>query len=317
MATAPAKLILCGEHAVVYGRPAIALPLADVRATATVTANYSTNEPIINAPDLGGRWSIAERPDDPLSGLVKTVIERFGISPQIEITIRSAIPIASGMGSGAAIATAIVRELLALSGQTLPPAVIAGLVYESERGYHGTPSGIDNTVVAFEQPIWFQRRSNLPPLIEPVAINVPLTFVVGDTGIRSPTRLPVGAVRERWQADPVRYEALFDQVAALVVAAREALATGDVPALGHLLNTNHELLREIGVSSTELDQLTAAACAAGALGAKLAGGGWGGVMIALTTPDRATDIATALRAAGATNTLVTTIAPAAAFFSDR
>lgn len=308
MATAPAKLILCGEHAVVYGRPAIALPLADIRATATVTPLPPGSGPLISAPDLGGQWRVAERPDEPLSGLVMAVIERLGVPADIEITIRSAIPIASGLGSGAAIATAIVRELLAHSGQTLLPAAISELVYESERGYHGTPSGIDNTVVAFEQPIWFQRRPSLPPLIEPLPIGAPLTLVVGDSGVRSPTRLPVGAVRERWQADPARYEALFDQVGALVEQARAALAKGDAARLGPLLSANHELLREIGVSSPELDRLVAAAQAAGALGAKLAGAGWGGVMLALTTPEQAATIAGALRTAGAANALVTTIA---------
>lgn len=308
MATAPAKLILCGEHAVVYGRPAIALPLADIRATATVAPLPKGSGVLINAPDLGGQWRVTDRPDEPLSELVMTVIEQFHIPTDIEITIRSAIPIASGMGSGAAIATAIVRELLTYCGQTLSPAAISELVYASERGYHGTPSGIDNTVVAFEQPIWFQRRSSLPPLIEPLPIGAPLTLVVGDSGVRSPTRLPVGAVRERWQADPTRYEALFDQVGALVTQAREALVRGDAAALGPLLNANHELLREIGVSSTELDHLVAAARAAGALGAKLAGAGWGGVMLALTTPEQAAAITAALRTAGAASAMVTTIA---------
>ncbi len=308
MATAPAKLILCGEHAVVYGRPAIALPLADIRASAMITPAQPGGGPIIAAPDLGGQWRVADRPADPLSGLVMTLIERFGAPADVMITIRSAIPIASGMGSGAAIATAITRALLACAGVTLPAQTISELVYESERGYHGTPSGIDNTVVAFEQPIWFQRRPQPPPLIEPVQIGAPLTLVVGDSGVRSPTRLPVGALRERWHADPPRYEALFDQVAALVTAVRAALANGAVDAIGPLLNANHELLREMGVSSPELDRLVTAARAAGALGAKLAGAGWGGVMLALTTPDQASGIAEALRAAGAANALITTIA---------
>ncbi|WP_298817269.1 mevalonate kinase [Chloroflexus sp.] len=311
MATAPAKLILCGEHAVVYGRPAIALPLSDLRASATVKPALAGNGPIINAPDLGGRWRVADRPDEPLSGLIMALIDRFGVPANIEITIRSSIPIASGMGSGAAIATAITRELLAYCGQSLPAATISELVYESERGYHGTPSGIDNTVVAFEQPIWFQRRTVPPHLIEPLPIGAPLTLVVGDTGVRSPTRLPVGAVRERWQADPDRYEVLFDQVAELVRQARVALAEGNALKLGPLLDANHELLREIGVSSPELDRLTAAARAVGALGAKLAGAGWGGVMLALTVPEQAESVAAALRAAGAVNAFITTIAAVA------
>ncbi len=308
MATAPAKLILCGEHAVVYGRPAIALPLTDLRATATVTPAPAGSGPLIRAPDLGGQWRVTECPNEPLSALVLKIAEQFHIPTDIEITIHSVIPIASGMGSGAAIATAIVRELLAVGGQTVPTATIAELVYESERGYHGTPSGIDNTVVAFEQPIWFQRRPSLPPLIEPVTIGTPLTLVIGDSGVRSPTRLPVGAVRERWQAEPERYEALFDHVGEIVTAARTVLAQGDVAALGPLLDANHALLCEIGVSSPELNRLTDAARAAGALGAKLAGAGWGGVMVALTTPDQATTIAAALRTAGAVQTFITTIA---------
>ena len=102
----------------------------------------------------------------------------------------------------------------------------------------------------------------------------PLTLLIGDSGVRSPTHMPVGEVRAGWQADPVRYEALFDAIAALVARARSALAQGDIPALGALLDENHNLLRQVGVSSDDLDRLVAAARAAGALGAKLSGAGW-------------------------------------------
>ena len=143
------------------------------------------------------------------------------------------------MGSGAAVATAIARALAAHLGRQLTPSEISPLVYASEQRFHGTPSGIDNTVIAYEQPIWFQRTeirdwrsgsgdaspqspiSDLqPPLIEPITIASPFTLLIGETGVRSATRLPVGEVRRRWQADPARYEALFDQVGAIVMQAR-------------------------------------------------------------------------------------------------
>ncbi len=304
IASAPAKLILCGEHAVVYARPAIALPLSDLRATATLTPATSGNGIQISAPDLGADWNVVVEPDNPLSRLVTLTLSHLECSAaDAQIALQSTIPIASGMGSGAAIGTALVRVLAAYVGRELSAEAVAALVYESERGFHGTPSGIDNTVIAHEQAIWFQRQPAGPPLITPIAIGAPLTLLVGDTGVRSATRLPVGMVRTAWQADPTRYEGLFDAIGACVAQARIALAAGDLRELGALLNTNQELLVELGVSSPELDRLVAAARAAGASGAKLSGGGWGGVILALVTPETRDAVAEALHAAGATRVL--------------
>ncbi len=329
LASAPAKLILCGEHAVVYHRPAIALPLPGIRARVRVSPARPGSGVVVQARDLHRRWNIADEPVSPLSELIAGTLAQLGSPrPDLRISIRSAIPIASGMGSGAAVATALVRALAAYLGRTLDAAAVSALVYASERRFHGTPSGVDNTVIAYEQPIWFQRTKdegpknndaspdssfvlrlspNTLPLIEPIAIARPLALLVGDTGVRSATRAPFGEVRERWQAGPARYEALFDQVGALVLAARGCLAAGHTRQLGQLLTQNHALLQQIGVSSPELDALVEAALGAGALGAKLSGAGWGGVMLALVTPARQPAVARALEAAGARRVIPTTV----------
>jgi mevalonate kinase len=337
--SASGKIILCGEHAVVYGRPAIALPLADVRAHAIVHNSRAGSGVTIDAPDLERRWTLADSPDHPLSELITSIFAHLGIAtpPDLLIEIESKIPIAGGMGSGAAIATALVRALAVRLGHDLSAAEISALVYTSEQRFHGTPSGIDNTVIAYEQPIWFMRArpssvvsSQLPvttskrprtvehklqttnyelrTTIELITIAAPFTLLIGDTGLRSPTHLPVGEVRQRWQTHPAFYETLFDAVGELVVQARAALALGDLVALGRLIDQNHALLVQIGVSSTELDRLVGAARAAGALGAKLSGAGWGGIMIALVTPTLIQHVAQALRDAGAARVLETTIA---------
>jgi len=295
----------------------------------------------IDAPDLERRWTLADTPDHPLSELVMSILAYLGITVPLDllIEIRSAIPIAGGMGSGAAIATALARALTSHLGRNLLEAEISALVYTSEQRFHGTPSGIDNTVIAYEHPIWFVRESpssvvasqlqeasaSAPDMgtdqprttdngqrthltIEPIRIATPFTLLIGDTGLRSPTRLPVGDVRQRWQADPACYQALFDAIGGLVVQARAALAEGDLGALGALLDQNHDLLSRMGVSSTELDRLVGAARVAGALGAKLSGAGWGGVMIALVTPAVHERVVQALHDAGAARVLETTVA---------
>lgn len=306
-ASAPAKLILCGEHAVVYGQPAIAIPVHGIRASVNVTPAEAGSGIIIVAPDLGRRWTPAERPDDPLSLLVTQLIQRFvgpkadqrALNPDLTINISSEIPIASGMGSGAAIATALVRALMAHYGQQLSPDEISTLVYGSEQGYHGTPSGIDNTVLAYEQPIYFVRQpEGRPALIEPITVQNTFQILIADTGIRSATKLPVGELRRRWQANPAEYDVLFEQIGAISQQVRQAL-NGNDTALGPLLSQNHRLLQQLGVSCPELDRLVAAALNAGAQGAKLSGAGWGGIMIAIVTADQRDSVYRALCQAGA------------------
>jgi mevalonate kinase len=163
---------------------------------------------------------------------------------------------------------------------------------------------VDNTVIAYQQPVWFVRGQ--PP--EPFNIGQPFTVVIADTGIPSPTSITVGDVRRGWEADPARFEGLFDAIAAITLAARHAIESSSTDALGSLMDENQYLLREMDVSSPELERLCAAARAAGASGAKLSGGGRGGNMIALTSQDIAAEVSSALQAAGATRTITTTVA---------
>ncbi len=225
------------------------------------------------------------------------------LEPDWAIELHSTIPIASGLGSGAALSTALVRALFAHAGVPASPAAVSSLVYESERIYHGTPSGIDNTVVAYGQPIWFVRGQ--PPT--PFAPAVPITIVIADSGIRSPTKETVGDVRRAWQAAPAQFESWFDAIDALVQQARVAIETGNLAQLGTAMDENQRLLEQLGVSSAPLQQLIAAARGAGALGAKLSGGGRGGNVIALVTPNHAELVAAELLAAGAVRTITTTI----------
>ncbi len=294
-ASASGKVILLGEHAVVYGRPAVAVPLSGLRATATLTPHPGPFR--IQAPAVGIDAPLSELPPDhPLARIVVLTVEHLRRPPpDALLRIESAIPVASGLGSGAAVSTAIVRALAAWHSIPLEPPTVSALVYEVERIYHGTPSGIDNTVIAYERPVYFVRGQ--PP--EPLPVGAPLHLLVADSGIPSQTREVVGDVRRRWEAEPARYEALFDRVAEAVEAARGAIARGDARALGEQMNANHELLREMGVSAPVLDRLVEAARRAGARGAKLSGAGRGGNIVALVEPSSTEEVAEALRKAGA------------------
>jgi mevalonate kinase len=209
------------------------------------------------------------------------------------------------LGSGAAISTAIIRTLGQFFERSLAPAEISNLVYEVEKLYHGTPSGIDNTVVVFAQPVYFIKGKP----IQRLQVGQPFTLVIGDTGLVSPTHKAVGDLRRRWQAEPERYESYFDEIEVIARQARPAIERGlsGIAAIGKLMDENQELLASIGVSSPELDRLIAASRQAGALGAKLSGAGWGGNMIALAPPQKAETIAAALIQAGATGVIVTRV----------
>jgi mevalonate kinase len=239
--------------------------------------------------------------------VTRLALAELGIKqePDWQIDLRSTIPIASGLGSGAALSTALVRALFAQAGRSVEPSTVSRIVYESERIYHGTPSGIDNTVIAYGTPIWFVRGQQAEAFTPPI----PFTLAIADSGIRSPTKETVGDVRRAWEAQPARCEALFDAIAALVHAARQAIAAGDLALLGQLLDEDQELLVQLGVSSAPLNHLITVARAAGALGAKLSGGGRGGNIIALVEATCQQAVEQALLAAGAARVIMTTIRP--------
>ncbi|MBA3469496.1 MAG: mevalonate kinase [Herpetosiphonaceae bacterium] len=299
MYSAPGKLILAGEHAVVYNQPALAIPLMAVRAQVAVVPAAAGAGLTLHAPDLGEIWRLQAAA--PLSDLAQRTLRQLELpEPDATLTLTSTIPIASGMGSGAAVGAALVRALAGLAGRSLDAAAISALVYESERTFHGTPSGIDNTVVAYEQPIIFQRQADGPPTITPLQVGGPWRFVVVDSGVASHTKAVVGDLRRRWQADPAAYAPRFAAIGALVQAIALALRSDSGPELGRLLDLNHAALVDLGVSAPELDRLVLAARRAGAWGAKMSGAGWGGVMLALVPAVQSEVVAAALRQAGAT-----------------
>jgi mevalonate kinase len=314
--TAPGKVILFGEHAVVYSRPAIAVPVTDVQAKATIRPAAKNTGFRIVALDLGQDDLITQaqpngsQDQDPLAAIVQNTLQHLKqtVVPDAVLEVTSTIPLGRGLGSGAAVSTAIVRALSEFLGQSLPTSEVSALVFEVEKLYHGTPSGIDNTVVSFAQPVFFVKRDS-NPIIRRMRVANPFTLVIGDTGQISPTHKAVGGLRERWQADVQRYEGYFDEIAVIVDQARVAIETGALPveSLGKLMDENQELLETVGVSSPELEWLIAAAREAGALGAKLSGAGMGGNMIALVSPDLASAVAQALHQAGATGVIITTV----------
>ena len=299
-ASACGKIILFGEHAVVYGRPAIAVPVTQVQATAAVES--SEHGLIIEAPDVEHPAAVGlADPIDPLASIVQLTLEHLNCPlPDLRLTIRSTIPVASGLGSGAAVSTAIVRALAQWAGARLDPAEVNALVYEVEKLHHGTPSGIDNTVIVYQQPVYFVRGEP----IQTFHVARPFTVVIGNTGIASPTKVTVGDVRTGWEKDRARYEAWFNRIGAIARQAQAAIESGAIDRLGPLMDQNQVLLRDLDVSSVELERLIFDAKQAGASGAKLVGGGRGGNMIALVDERTVETVATALRNAGAVNTIV-------------
>jgi mevalonate kinase len=311
IATAPGKIILFGEHAVVYGRPAIAAPLSQVRARAVVSDGSADGSVRLIVPDLGQAIALHEADEEnALAAAVRQLQRAAQIDrlPPLTITVSSQIPIASGLGSGAAITAAIIRAMAQHLGlaEFVENSAVSDLTYEVEKIYHGTPSGIDNTVVAFEQPVYFQR-GQARNRIEPFAVTRPLRLIVADTGVSSSTRQVVADVRRQWQANRQQFDDLFDRCGAIAEQARHALQLGDLVRLGHLMTQNQALLQTMTVSSPELERLIATAVAAGAWGAKLSGAGRGGNMIAITPEWHEETVRQALLAAGARHVITTTI----------
>lgn len=301
------KVILLGEHAVVHGAPAIALPVPQlvVEAAAEETGGAST----LSSTLYQGTLDAAPERLQPTVTAVRAALERHGSHHVgVALRIRSDIPVERGLGSSAAVSAATIEAVLRMLGEEVDdPGVRHELIQRAERVAHGTPSGIDARMVVSDSPLWYRQGR-----FEGVRAGAPFAFVVADTGTPSGTRDAVAGVHAQRAADRPRVDRVVAELDGLARAARGDLLGGDRDALGSRMTRAHALLQQLAVSSPELDRLVQAAHDAGALGAKLTGGGRGGCIVALAADaGRARDLAGSLLRSGATAAWTTNLEPAA------
>lgn len=272
------KVILFGEHFVVYGLPAIASAISDTTiATIEKSDKY---ELVDNRPATEG-YKVTKKGE--MDRSMKLLLDFMKINSEntpVKITLYGNLLCTSGVGASAAMATSIARAFSDYFKLNLNDEQINRISYEGEKGSAGTPSGIDNTCATFGGLLWFRKGE--PNQIELIKIKKPIEIVMGNTGLTSETKEVVDDVRKKKEANPEEFDKTFAEEEKLVKEARAALESGDLKRIGELMNKNHEMLQKIGVSCKELDFLVNLAKENGAFGAKLTGTGRGGYMVALT-----------------------------------
>lgn len=282
---AHAKSILMGEHSVVYGHPAIALPVSSLRTMAWI--DRVADSPLLFSMD-GEVISIDEMPQRfaSIAAATRAALARFQLPERdLLIRLRSGIPPAAGLGGSAAVAHAVIEALRDLADGSLSESERFELVQEAERVAHGNPSGLDATATRSRGPVFFQQGQS-----RPLTVGKRMWLVIGDTGVRGSTSLAVARVRGFVESHQVRGRTLLELLGELTESAVRQLARGDVARLGQRMNSAQAALDELGVGHESVTDLVAAARAAGAAGAKLTGAGCGGCVIALADSAQLADV---------------------------
>ena len=296
LSTSYGKVILFGEHAVVYGSHAIAAPIPMAMQARVVKPD--TKGIYLSIPD----WQIEERvsdentPKNQVFNSLTMLLDELDLKKSdIQIEVYPHIPKAMGLGGSAALAVALIRALDKFFDLNLSDEQINALAFKSESIMHGTASGIDNTLATYGKFMLFKKGN--PPFIKNLKVTKPIRLVIGLTGIEGLTLKTVGRVRELWQSNKPGYEHIFKEIDHVVMQAVQAIERNDLKELGYLMDINQGLLNALQVSGPEIESLVHLARANGALGAKLTGGGGGGAIVALC-PENAEDVMQAMRKAG-------------------
>jgi len=291
---ASGKIILLGEHAVVYGRPALAAPIP-LAVEARVVDSADT---VLLIP----RWGIEQRvppmSENPqgVTGILALLLERLDLASRaLTIEAFPNVPRAMGLGGSSALAVAVIRALSDHFKLDLSNERVNELAFECERAAHGTPSGVDNTIATYGSTLLFENNGS--PSFQEVRPAGSVSIAIGISGKESLTATTVAQVRKAWERQPERYERIFDQIGDLTRAGTEALQDGAYQELGELMNLCQGYLNALQVSTPELEELIHIARRRGAVGAKLTGGGGGGSVIALC-PDGADDVVDAMQDSG-------------------
>lgn len=302
------KFILCGEHAVVHGQPAIALPLSSRRINLRVEPSIlgPSGKILLSFPALGLDTEIDDLPENhPIFHAVFETLKVLGIAqkPSCKLHFNANLPIGSGLGSSAAMAVATIRGLSAFLGHPLDEQTVNQLAYECEKQVHANPSGIDNTVITYEKALWFQRGKE-PEFIQTAK---DLHFILADTGIQKSTRENVAQLAQFREKNPDFVNPRIEEIGDLAKEARKALLNGDINLMAECVNRNQELLRDLELSCPELEQLISIVLDSGALAAKLTGGGKGGHMLALVEADHSKIVLEKMNQKGALNAFLTIV----------
>lgn len=272
-----AKIILIGEHSVVYKQPAIALPLPNV-ATQVTIKQTTDGLKTINSRFHQGPLSAMPESMEGVAELLKALIDHFHAeNDSWELTIQSDLPAERGMGSSAATAIAIVRAFFNYYDEDLSHEELLKWADVEEKVTHRSPSGLDAATCSSDHPIWFVKGQTN----QPIDLNLTATMVIADTGVQGRTKEAISTVKTNLENDPEHAQALIQHLGQLTMDTKDALVTDEAEKLGLILTSAQKDLQELGVSSAELDHLCQVALENGALGAKLTGGGRGGCMFAL------------------------------------
>lgn len=297
---AHAKLILIGEHAVVYGQPAIALPVNLLKMRVTFTKNSYGQ--IIQDAEMRNRLDLMGDDFEGIRQLILRLLAKFDSERMpFSLEIDSNIPRGRGLGASAALATAITKAFFDYFDADLSEGELIYFVNFSEAIIHGRASGIDAATVNSDKPLWFIKNQ----VIEPIEIELPGLLVIGDSGIHGLTSQAIATVQQKLEDEKEVTEENIARLGDYTAQAKKILSSTKIYGLGPILNSSQEILQELGVSHPKLDMLIETARNAGALGAKLTGSGLGGVMVALAA--NATDairISQSLAKHGAQNTWI-------------
>lgn len=272
-----AKAILMGEHSVVYGYPAIAVPLTTLTMQAWAVPLAPGETDMLHALDYDGPL---DESGVRFAGLRRAVhvARRFaGCSTTVfDIATRAAFPDGRGLGSSAASSGAVVRAVVNACGAQASSRQLMALTNEAEIVTHGHPSGLDTVTTCAASPVRFEGGS-----MYEVGVGAPAYLVIADCGIPGSTLEAVDAVQRLVESDHARTVSILDRLGSLAGDSVGCLERGDMAQLGASMNAAHELLDALQVSHPAVNRLVDVARTHGALGAKMTGGGLGGCVIAL------------------------------------
>ena len=286
------KVILLGEHAAVYDKHVLAVPLPDAVAARVRPAAGGAR---LRVPAWGLDLPLDDTDDEGAAAVIALIRRELGVDEPLDVDVEARIPAGMGLGASASLAVAVIRALAVFSGRSLDNREVDALALECERIAHGTPSGIDNNLATYGETVLYTRSA--AERTRPIRLAETPPLVIAASGQRGMTKQMVAGVRQRYEASPALYETIFAEIDDLSVAGAVALRDRDYATLGAMMNVCQGFLNAIEVSTPELERMIDIARRAGAAGAKLTGSGGGGSIVALC-PGHEVDVARALKRAG-------------------